>query len=216
MLEGSIRRAGNRVRITAQLIDAATGGHVWAERYDRELTDIFEVQDDVTRRIVDALKVKLTPAEKARIADSGTPTWTPTTACCAAARSCMGETKNREMFEEAIGSSKAIELDPELFAGLCRPRLCHMFDYQNRWSDDPDGSLGIAKRYARAGDRKRSERAAARTVVAGDGGDIRAGLERRRPRSISRSRSIRTWRFAYNVLRQHAQSTPAGRWRRFR
>ena len=70
VLEGSIRRAGNRVRITAQLIDAATGGHVWADRYDRELSDIFAVQDEVTRRIVDALKVKLSPGEAARL-DSG-------------------------------------------------------------------------------------------------------------------------------------------------
>ena len=69
VLEGSIRRAGKRVRITAQLIDAATGGHLWADRYDRDLTDIFEVQDDVTHRIVDALKVTLSPAEKARLAD---------------------------------------------------------------------------------------------------------------------------------------------------
>jgi len=67
VLEGSIRRAGNRVRITAQLIDAVTGAHLWADRYDRDLTDIFEVQDDVTRRITDALKVTLSPAEKARL-----------------------------------------------------------------------------------------------------------------------------------------------------
>ncbi len=60
VLEGSIRRAGNKVRITAQLINAANGAHVWAERYDRDLTDIFEVQDEVTRHIVGALKVKLT------------------------------------------------------------------------------------------------------------------------------------------------------------
>src|SRR4029079_4625464 len=64
VLEGSVRRASNRVRITAQLIDAETGGHLWAERYDRDLTDIFELQDEVTRRIVDALKVTLTPAEQ--------------------------------------------------------------------------------------------------------------------------------------------------------
>src|SRR5580704_3158201 len=71
VLEGSVRRAGNRVRITAQLIDAATGGHLWAERYDRDLTDLFAVQDDVTRRIVDALKVTLSAAETARLANSG-------------------------------------------------------------------------------------------------------------------------------------------------
>src|SRR5262249_19228531 len=52
VLEGSVRRAGNRVRITSQLIDGTTGGHVWAERYDRDLTDIFAVQDEVTREIV--------------------------------------------------------------------------------------------------------------------------------------------------------------------
>src|SRR5271166_384241 len=64
VLEGSIRRAGNRVRITAQLVDATNGAHLWADRYDRDLTDIFAVQDDVTRRIVDALKVTLSPGEK--------------------------------------------------------------------------------------------------------------------------------------------------------
>ena len=55
VLEGSIRRAGKRVRIAAQLIDTTNGGHLWADRYDRDLTDIFEVQDDVTHRIVDAM-----------------------------------------------------------------------------------------------------------------------------------------------------------------
>jgi len=59
MLEGSVRKAGQRVRITAQLIDGLSGGHLWAERYDRGLADIFAVQDDVTEKIVDALEVKL-------------------------------------------------------------------------------------------------------------------------------------------------------------
>jgi TolB-like protein len=71
-LEGSVRKAGNRVRITAQLIDGSRGGHLWAERYDRDLTDIFAVQDDVTQQIVAALKVTLSEAEKSLIADSGT------------------------------------------------------------------------------------------------------------------------------------------------
>ena len=69
---GSVRRAGNRVRITAQLIDAASGAHLWAERYDRDLTDIFAVQDEVTRHIVEALKVTLTPAEAAQLSDGTT------------------------------------------------------------------------------------------------------------------------------------------------
>ena len=60
VLEGSVRRAASRVRINAQMIDGQTGGHLWAERYDRDLEDIFAVQDEVTRTIVTALKVELT------------------------------------------------------------------------------------------------------------------------------------------------------------
>ncbi len=67
VLEGSVRKSGGRVRITAQLIDAASGDHVWAERYDRDLTDIFAVQDEVTREIVSVLAVKLSADEEARI-----------------------------------------------------------------------------------------------------------------------------------------------------
>jgi adenylate cyclase len=89
VLEGSIRRVGNRVRIAAQLIDATNGVHLWADRYDRDLTDIFAVQDDVTRRIVDALKVTLSPSEKERLADSGTPTSMLTTAIFAGASSWL-------------------------------------------------------------------------------------------------------------------------------
>ena len=67
LLEGSVRKMGNRVRITSQLIDGATGGHVWADRYDRELTDIFALQDEITRTIVEQLKVRLLPEEKTAI-----------------------------------------------------------------------------------------------------------------------------------------------------
>jgi adenylate cyclase len=72
VLEGSVRKAGNRVRITAQLIDGTAGDHVWADRYDRDLTDIFEIQDEISKAIVEALKVKLLPAEKKAIEARGT------------------------------------------------------------------------------------------------------------------------------------------------
>ena len=72
LLEGSIRRAGNRLRITAQLIDARNGAHLWAERYDRELTDIFAVQGEVTLQIVGALRVTLRPVERERLSDPRT------------------------------------------------------------------------------------------------------------------------------------------------
>lgn len=72
VLEGSVRKAGSRVRINAQLIDGATGKHLWADRFDRDLDDIFAIQDEISKAIVDALKVKLLPAEKKAIEYRGT------------------------------------------------------------------------------------------------------------------------------------------------
>src|SRR5438552_16791180 len=63
ILEGSVRKAGSRVRVTGQLISSRDGGHVWADRYDRDLTDIFAIQDEITHAIVEELKVKLLPQE---------------------------------------------------------------------------------------------------------------------------------------------------------
>ena len=72
VLEGSVRKAGGRVRITAQLIDGRSGGHVWADRFDRDLEDIFAIQDEISQAIVKALKVKLLPEEKKAIEQRGT------------------------------------------------------------------------------------------------------------------------------------------------
>ena len=72
VLEGSVRKAGGRIRINAQLIDGITGKHLWADRYDRDLTDIFEIQDEISKAIVDALKVRLLPKEKSAIESRGT------------------------------------------------------------------------------------------------------------------------------------------------
>jgi TolB-like protein len=72
VLEGSVRKMGNRVRVTAQLIDAMTGGHAWAERYDRDIEDIFAVQDEITREVVVALDIHLSTGEQARFWSSGT------------------------------------------------------------------------------------------------------------------------------------------------
>ena len=66
VLEGSVRKGGNRVRITAQLIDAATNNHIWADRYDGDLTDIFELQDEITKKVVAAIEPKLLEAEGIR------------------------------------------------------------------------------------------------------------------------------------------------------
>ena len=152
VLEGSIRRAGNRVRITAQLIDAGSGGHLWADRYDRDLTDIFAVQDDVTHRIVDALKVTLGPDEKARPAGGGATVNMEAYDYSLRGRELLlGNPKTRETFEKATALfRKAIEIDPNFAVANAGLGFAYMFDYQNRWSDDPDASLALAKQYAEA------------------------------------------------------------------
>ena len=149
VLEGSIRRAGQRVRITAQLVDAATGGHLWAERYDRDLTDIFEVQDDVTRRIVHALKVTLSPVENAQLSAGGTSSMDAYDYVLRGRELLLGKTKNRETFEQSTKLfMRALELDPNYPKAYAAMSMAYNLDYQNRWSDDPDGSLPLAKRYA--------------------------------------------------------------------
>src|SRR6476660_600451 len=166
VLEGSIRRAGNRLRITAQLIDAATGAHLWADRYDRDLTDIFEVQDDVTQRIVDALKVTLSPAQKARLADSGTPNIDAYDCYLRGRELLRGTTKNRETFEQSTRFfTRALELDAtysQAYAGLS---MAYTLDYQNRWSDNPDFSLPLAKHNAEQAIEKDSNETFARLVA---------------------------------------------------
>ncbi|MFO7737009.1 MAG: tetratricopeptide repeat protein [Desulfatiglandaceae bacterium] len=72
VLEGSVRRSGDQLRITAQLIDAATGNHLWAERYDRKMKDVFTIQDEVTMKILTSLQVSLTEGESARFLAAGT------------------------------------------------------------------------------------------------------------------------------------------------
>jgi adenylate cyclase len=167
VLEGSIRRVGNRVRITAQLIDAVTGAHLWADRYDRDLTDIFEVQDDVTRRITDALKVTLSPAEKALVTDTGTTNMEAYNWYLRGRELLLGSAKSHDIFEQSKGLLiRAIELDPNYARAYAGLAFAYMFDYQNRWSNDPDGSLQLAKQYAEQAIEKNPKEPAARVVAA--------------------------------------------------
>jgi adenylate cyclase len=142
VLEGSIRRAGNRVRITAQLIDAANGAHLWAERYDRDLTDIFAVQDDVTKRIVEALKITLTPGEEARLADTGTTNVAAHDLFLQGRDILTSPTINRDGYEKVLAlGERALALDPdygEAYAGLA---FAHVFAYLNNWTSDPEKTL---------------------------------------------------------------------------
>jgi len=148
VLEGSIRRAGNRVRITAQLIDAANGAHLWAERFDQEITDIFAVQDEVTQQIVAALRVTLQPAERVLLTSNRTHSVEAHDAFLLGRELLMGFHKTRDMFDRVVASfRRAIELDPryaEPYGGL---GLAYCLDFQNRWTDAED-SLSVATHFA--------------------------------------------------------------------
>jgi TolB-like protein/class 3 adenylate cyclase/tetratricopeptide (TPR) repeat protein len=147
VLEGSVRKSGNRVRITAQLIDATKGGHLWAERFDRDLTDIFAVQDDVTQQIVDALALNLTEADEQRLATEHT----------ANAEAYDYFLRGRELWhrltkETNIASrdvlQRAIELDPKFASAHAFLALTHVLDYLNGWSPSPPNSREQAEEHA--------------------------------------------------------------------
>jgi adenylate cyclase len=111
VLEGSVRKAGNRVRITAQLIDGSTGGHVWAERWDRNLDDIFALQDEISQAIVGALRLKLLPEEKLAIERRGTENAEAYDLYLMARRHFLGASSKR--LDLVIRLCRgAIELDP--------------------------------------------------------------------------------------------------------
>ena len=142
-LEGSVRRAANRVRINAQLIDGTSGGHLWAERFDRELTDIFDVQDEVTQKIVAALKIELSPAEKSLIIGSGTRNVAAHDNFMKGRELLFGVVSDGQMFEAAkTYFQNAIDLDADYSTAYAGLAMAHMFDFQNGWS----GSVGVVAR----------------------------------------------------------------------
>src|SRR5205823_6596636 len=133
VLEGGVQRAGSRVRITAQLVDAATGYHVWAERYDREARDIFAVQDDVTHQIVRALSIKLSAGERGRITRA--PTRNPE----AYDLVLRGEQQRRRTTREANARArefyvKAMDVDPEYARAYMGLSWAYLQSWQFLWS----------------------------------------------------------------------------------
>jgi adenylate cyclase len=130
VLEGSVRKSGSRIRVTAQLIDGSSGGHLWAERYDRELADIFAVQDDVTEQIVRALEIRLSDTHGAA-PSSRLETGNPEAYDCV----LRGREQYRSFSKEGNAVArrlyeKAIALDPsyaEAYAGLAETHLHDWF-----------------------------------------------------------------------------------------
>ena len=140
VLEGSVRRAGNRVRVTAQLIDSTTGGHVWADRFDRDLTDIFAVQDELTREIVGALKLNLAEGEKQRLTSEPTNNIEAYDWFLRGREQWWRATKESNIQAQEM-LQRAIKLDPNFASAHAFLALAHMHDYANQWSTSLPRSL---------------------------------------------------------------------------
>jgi adenylate cyclase len=147
ILEGSVRRAGETLRITAQLVDARSGEHLWAQRFDRPVRDAFSVQDDVTQKIVAALAVSLTPLEAARIGHEGT-------ASMEAHDSLLRGLQRFWIFSEAANREaqalfeRALEHDRDYAAAHAWLARSLVFDYAMSWASSTIETLERARRHA--------------------------------------------------------------------
>ena len=140
VLEGSVQKAENRLRITAQLVDALKGHHLWSESYDRDLKDIFALQDEITMKIVTAMRVKLTSGEQARMFGKGTKNLKAYLKFLEAAEQFSlwnkeANVRAKQLLEEAIA------IDPEFSAAYSFLGSCHLFDAIYGWSKLPPKSI---------------------------------------------------------------------------
>ena len=148
VLEGSVRRSGARIRVTAQLIDAADGSHLWAERYDRAVDDIFAIQDEITLMLATEMQVKLTDGEQARMhytTTSNVEAWT----YWARGMSYFRQPPSRANREAAQTAwEKALALDPNSAPLNAMLGFTHCLDARFGWKDSFDVAHAKARRYA--------------------------------------------------------------------
>ena len=143
VLEGSVRKAGDKVRITAQLIDATTGKHLWAERYDRNLRDIFAIQDEITLAIIKAMQVELTKGEMADLTGRGTKNLDAYLKALQAQEQWwrmdkQGTLKARQLALEAIA------IDPRYGYPYAIVSWAHMMEVWLQSSESPKESMKLA------------------------------------------------------------------------
>ncbi len=148
VLEGSVRRSGARIRVTAQLIDAADGSHLWAERYDRAVDDIFAIQDEITLALATEMQVKLTDGEQARMrytTTSNVEAWTH----WARGMSIFRQPPSRDNREATQAHwEKALALDPNSAPLNAALGFTHCLDARFGWKDPFEIALANARRYA--------------------------------------------------------------------
>jgi TolB-like protein len=148
VLEGSVRKIGDRVRITAQLIEAATGSHIWAERYDRNLEDIFSVQDEITAQVVGSIHPELYAAEMQRAQQrpaESLDVWN----IAVRGRWHVLRLTREDNAEAKRLFGKALELEPNYVPALAFLVYCHVCDVLFGWSQAPSESITEARRLAR-------------------------------------------------------------------
>jgi adenylate cyclase len=147
VLEGSVRRSGDRLRVSPQLIEAVTGNHIWAERYDRPVRDVFDVQDDITKEIVLALSVELTDAERARVFGGSTRSLE---AWLAAMRGFnhWAEGSPKGIREARTHFERAVSFDPNYMIAWAFIGWTHYTEVRFGFSADPRASLAKAAELA--------------------------------------------------------------------
>jgi adenylate cyclase len=146
VIEGSVRKAGNRVRITAQLVEAGTGNHIWAERYDRELADIFTVQDEITERVLATIEPELYAAEQFR-SQSKPPESLSAWECVMRAMSLVSQSKGAANAEAEELCRRAIAIAPNY--GQAHALLAFALERRPIWSGDTKAILLEASAAAR-------------------------------------------------------------------
>jgi adenylate cyclase len=139
VIEGSVRRAGNRVRVTAQLVEAETGNHLWAERYDRELEDIFAVQDEVTHRIVATLAGRLEDAGRKRALRKSAGHLSAYDLLLRG-RHCLEDGSKHAVLEAREMFKRVLELEPDYAQGYVALAETYFYEAISNWTAAPDAA----------------------------------------------------------------------------
>jgi adenylate cyclase len=153
VLEGSIRRAGNRVRISAQLVDAVTRAHRWAERYDRKLKDVFAVQDEVARTIVSVLAVHVNKAETERVLATAPATWQAYEHYLRAADTLVSyhsSLAKADLLEGRRSLNRALAIDPNYARAHAALSRTYVSLWAYRWDDDCPWSAALDRAHQSA------------------------------------------------------------------
>ena len=141
ILEGSLQRSGDRLRITAQLIDALTGHHLWAERYDRRMKDLFEVKDEITKKIITELQVEMTLGEQVRLSAKQTDSLEAWILFHKGYTYFEGPQKKEINIKAREYFERAVRQDPNFITAWALLAVTHLVDVMLDWSDNPSESF---------------------------------------------------------------------------